>query len=212
MLLGERIRRLRRRAGLTQVQLGTKIDCSQQLIQRIESGSIKNSLIINQIANYFNVDVIWLQHGKGLNPFSKERIPAGHIPIIDPKDVYEWVSAPDSEKVKYIDIITSPNLDSEKRYYALRINDMSMLDDLKLFKPDNLIIVDPTPLTKDIKTGDYLVFGIPGIQEAVLRKMAIRDNKVFLEPLNLNYDIQPMPKNFLLFGVVVEVRIQIRKS
>lgn len=65
MTLGERIRELRKKHGLSQEQLADKLNVSRQAVQKWESGvNEPNIETIKCIASYFQVDYGYLLNGK----------------------------------------------------------------------------------------------------------------------------------------------------
>ena len=69
--LSTRLRQARRFANLTQIQLTERINASfdagvtQPAIQRIESGKVKSTRYIAQIASVCGVNALWLATGQG---------------------------------------------------------------------------------------------------------------------------------------------------
>ncbi|MFD0765809.1 helix-turn-helix domain-containing protein [Mucilaginibacter lutimaris] len=56
--LGERIREIREKKGITQKQLAHSIDKDQQSIQRLETGKINPSIFyLNEVANGLGIDL-----------------------------------------------------------------------------------------------------------------------------------------------------------
>jgi transcriptional regulator with XRE-family HTH domain len=66
--IGNRIKALRRRDGLTQEQLGEAIGLTFSGVSSIEKGVSKNPEKLLQIAKYFNVNYEWLLSGDGEVP------------------------------------------------------------------------------------------------------------------------------------------------
>lgn len=63
MSIGERVREVRKRCHLTQVQLAELIGTSQQALASIESGETQNTSYLLSIARSLNVDPFWLESG-----------------------------------------------------------------------------------------------------------------------------------------------------
>lgn len=61
--LSERLKETRRKIGLTQAELGTRIGVSQNAIQKIENGETKEPRNILQLAEALGVNPHWLQFG-----------------------------------------------------------------------------------------------------------------------------------------------------
>lgn len=65
MTLGERLKKAREHAGLTQKQLEEKSGVPQQMISKIENGYQKRCSYIVELADACGVRPQWLQMGKG---------------------------------------------------------------------------------------------------------------------------------------------------
>lgn len=84
--LGERIKELRLKCGMTQKELGKRVSMSQANLSELENGNFSGSSYIPQIAKVFNVDSYWLATGVG-KPHKNEvneDAPPAYNQIIDP--------------------------------------------------------------------------------------------------------------------------------
>ena len=72
MSVGERIREIRKRCKLTQVQLAELIGTSQQALASIENGETQNTSYLLSIARSLNVDPFWLESGVEESSFRAE--------------------------------------------------------------------------------------------------------------------------------------------
>lgn len=102
MTLGERIRELRKKHGLSQEQLADKLNVSRQAVQKWESGvNEPNIETIKCIACYFQVDYGYLLNGKAPDPPLKEGK--------EKNDEYTVVSRPKNNRliIYYIFLIIS---------------------------------------------------------------------------------------------------------
>jgi len=61
--VGKRIRRIRRKLGLTQAQFGKRLGVIRESIARYEAGSIPRLRLLNEIAKLGGVSVAWLLQG-----------------------------------------------------------------------------------------------------------------------------------------------------
>ena len=61
--VGKRIRRIRRKLGLTQAQFGKRLGVIRGSIARYEAGSIPRLRLLNEIAKLGGVTVAWLLQG-----------------------------------------------------------------------------------------------------------------------------------------------------
>lgn len=64
--LNDRIKLLRKKLGLTQVDFGAKVGISGGAVSQIESGSnVPSEPVIRAISREFGVDYVWLKTGEG---------------------------------------------------------------------------------------------------------------------------------------------------
>lgn len=63
MSLAERVRKKRKELDLTQVQLAEKTGLTQQAINKIEDGSVKETKSIIELAIALSCDPLWLKTG-----------------------------------------------------------------------------------------------------------------------------------------------------
>ena len=64
MSIGDRVRKARKKNGLTQQQLGELIGTSQQAIFKIENGGTYTTSYLIPIAKCLGVDPFWLESGE----------------------------------------------------------------------------------------------------------------------------------------------------
>lgn len=77
----ERIKEVRKYAGLTQEKFGEKLGLKQSQIRDIESGKQKVSIYLSEeIEKNFNISSVWLIFGKG-NMLALSEIPTSSEPI-----------------------------------------------------------------------------------------------------------------------------------
>lgn len=62
--IGERVKELRKKAGLTQEELGTRINSNQAVIQKIENGKSKMPRVLPELASFFQVNPGWILFGQ----------------------------------------------------------------------------------------------------------------------------------------------------
>ncbi|OBX36953.1 HTH-type transcriptional regulator PrtR [Halomonas elongata] len=65
MSIGDRVRRARKKAGLTQKELGDKVGLKQATISGLEKGDSRSSAYLVQIARICGVNADWLATGEG---------------------------------------------------------------------------------------------------------------------------------------------------
>ena len=117
---GARLKFARKVRGISQIELAKKVGISQQGVQRLEVGKVKNTRRLVQIAYFLDVSLEWLMFGEGVPPVKSH--------INDPYFWLELLRLPifaweDSAKV----LEFSSNV-KEKRYFSLLMQDKSMLN------------------------------------------------------------------------------------
>jgi transcriptional regulator with XRE-family HTH domain len=65
MEFSERVKKAREHAGLNQAELAKATGLTQQMVSRIESGTVKGSTAVNRIAMTCKVNPFWLSDGIG---------------------------------------------------------------------------------------------------------------------------------------------------
>ncbi|HEF7268402.1 TPA: helix-turn-helix transcriptional regulator [Yersinia enterocolitica] len=95
MELSERLKKARKAAKLTQVQLGERAGVTQAAIQKIEAGKVEKTGYLVALANALNVDPQWLS-GEATNPDSNSK-PYKSDSSIPPESEWGSVDAWDSD-------------------------------------------------------------------------------------------------------------------
>lgn len=157
MNLGERMKRIRLKKGITLLEIANKLNKTEATIQRYESGNIKNlkSDTIEMLANSLGVEPAYLM---GWIPEDEEIMTSSkyiHLPTaisaglpfeIDGVTNYDTISMPDELMGKYAghkDIIIS------------KINGDSMD---KLMHDGSFIAIKPLSSVDSLNNGDIVVF------------------------------------------------------
>ena len=200
--LGEKIKNLREKRGLTQRNLALKLDTSNATISRIEKNQVTpDTITLNKIASFFGVTVDFLL-GESTTPQKKSikkvsiygTIPAG-IPteMIDESYIDDW---------EEIDTNSfNPNFD----YLGLKVKGDSMYPEFR--EGDTLIL----RVQNDCTSGDYCAVSINNT-ECTFKKVLKQTNGITLQPLNpvyepvfySNKEVVEIP--IVILGVLVEVR------
>ncbi len=222
MSIGSRIREARKKSGLTQAQLGSKVGMVQATISELETGESAGTTNIASIAHALGVSALWLETGKGSPApsmpavkFDQNVAPATlgsrAIPVISAiqAGAMREITIPYSLGDGYATVFVD---DSYSQWaFALEIEGDSMLPK---FEPGDIVIIEPewTP-----RPGEY-VAAKNGKQEATFKKYRQRGtdtagNDIFeLVPLNENYPILRSDETPLaIIGVMAEYRQKARK-
>lgn len=143
MSIGDRVRRARKSAGLTQAQLGKVVGVRQATISELEKGESRSSAYLVQIAHACGVNTEWLATGKGdmygatnsePPPSSGQSNVSEAPPLLGMVPEISWVQAGSFTEVCFVDL----DPDSTNWYprppncgpntFALKVVGESMLD------------------------------------------------------------------------------------
>lgn len=210
--VGIQIKQFRKEKGLKRQQVALKAKIGVDYLGKIERGERSPNLgVLGRIANALDVKLIDLlsitpsfaEHGVpfpiddwGLHKLGEAR----PVPRIGWAKAGSWDEASDSgfepgdaDEWIYSDC-RGPNV------FALRVNGDSMLPE---FEDGEVIVVDPS---RKPESGDYVVAGLSGDNEATFKQLKISGKKTILHALNPAYpDIELGPELPAgIVGVVVE--------
>ncbi|AEG00306.1 helix-turn-helix domain protein [Methylomonas methanica MC09] len=178
--MGARVRYYRERLGLSQDELALRVGAAQQTIQSLESGKIRKSTFLPQIAKTLGVDFDTLLFGK-LQPASiKASKPllmatARRVPLFSTRDC-EWVQAflqdqsVQSPSGKWVSMDYSlPFAESGSRLFALKLglSDEAFQPE---FKPGDQLVIDPDA---PIQPSDPVVVFKPGADRLNLNRYRV---------------------------------------
>lgn len=218
--IGDRVKEIRQRRGITQKELASSSGVSQQMISKLESGKSTETAGIVQLARALRVAPDWLADGTGApeEPSGKvaEGLPAisaiqnvtpgpdirGQVPLIS------WVQA--GHAMEVVDLLhpgdgfewVSVTCPIKRHTYALKVSGDSMAPD---FPPGILIIVEPE---MEADPGDFVI-AKNGDEEATFKQLVKDSGRWFLKPLNERYPIIPL-EGFTVIGVVREAVRRLR--
>lgn len=197
--VGDRLKKARKYAGMTQVELAKAIDAKQGAISDLENGRNNSSTKLVQMAICTGVSAEWLSTGKG------------EMTIADKdKSIAQAINAHNDSVVSSIFEPTyGENGDS---IYWIKIEDSSMAPE---FRPEELILINPE-LTPE--PGDYVIALKKDAQEMTFRKWrscgfdeAIGQEYSQLVSNNPDFPtIDSRHTSFEICGVAIEHRIKLR--
>lgn len=193
-MLGENIKKNRKKNKIGQVELAQKLNVSNGVISLWENNLRTPDIeTIKKIALALNVSVDEL-----IDDEKPNRIPVlGSIPAGVPIEMVEDI-------VDYEDI--SPEmLVGDKKYFALKVKGDSMSPK---FLDGDVVIVKKQA---DCDSGEFCIVAVNG-DDATFKKVLKKENGIILQPLNSNYEplifdqeqIEKLPVRVL--GKVVEIR------
>ena len=169
------MRRARKKAGLTQKELGDAVGVKQATISGLEKGDSRSSAYLVQIARVCGVNADWLATGNGEMEGSVTPHPAmlesnvapppkleGYVPVIS------WVQAGSWTEVCNVDAVSEEMVPrppgSSDRTFALRVKGQSKVPK---YEPGLIIYVDPEVLPFD---GDDVVAVLTESNEATFKQ------------------------------------------
>lgn len=156
-----------------------------------------NSLL--PIADYFGITLNQLM---GIDPLNSELLVGKYsskrelwtqVPIINWEQVIDW------PKVTFQHVI-STDLVLNKNPFALVVQEVNW----EGFFPNSVLIVDQVNMPEH---RDYAVVLKNGQKRASLKQILMDDDKIYLRPLNKDYQTQIMDNSFRIIGVVMQIRI-----
>lgn len=212
--LGERLRRARVAAGLSQQELAAKSGVRQETISNIERGRNKGSKFIARIARALGVEAYELDTGRqdlspiatasdagNVSPGPRVR---GAVPLISWVQAGSWrgvLENLEGEIVEQIDTTAPIN----RFTYALRVQGDSMVSPSgpDSFPEGTIIIIEPE---LEARTGDFVVVRHPGAgdTETTFKRLVRDGDRFFLQPLNPRYPMMELPKGAAICGVLRE--------
>ncbi len=194
--LGERIKLVRVKAGLTQAELAKKLGITYPTVNKYERGHrIPDAALLSHMAKLFTCDPGWLLTGEtALHVMASvpKAISVVQIPLISkvPDDFPERVS---EEIAGYISL---PNIPQGAYSIIVRGDNMSPSirdGDYVIFVPD-----------EDIKNGDIIVVNDEW-GESILRRYRRKKSKSLLVSDNPEYQAGALNKNHKIIGRVIAV-------
>ncbi len=214
MTIGERFKKLREEAGLSQEEFGEKLGVTRQAIYQIEKGLRTPGIkFIKKTSDVFNVPISYFLDEESLTISSSEKlyllsiinslnqserekvldflyklkgIPVKKIPVLG----YVRAGEPleinsDKEPIKYLEL---PYEEVKNAQYALIVKGESMKNK-GIFEGDYLLINE----NLQFENGDLVVAIINGM--ATFKILRIENERIFLKPANNDFKEIELNKN-----------------
>lgn len=202
-MLSTEIKRLRKRSGLNQYELGELVDMSQASVASWENGSRKPSPdMIVKLAKVFGVstdelleandEISGIVEGKALRVPVLGSIPAG-VPIEAIEDILDWEEVPADWGR------------GGKEYFALKVHGNSMLPE---YRDGDVVIFRKADTCESGQDCAVMANG----DDATFKRVKWSPKGVMLQALNPDYDSYVYTSkeweesNGRILGVVVELR------
>lgn len=194
MSLNERIIKSRQAVGLTQDQLATLCGLTQQALQAIEVGKIKQPRRIEKIAKALNVTPEWLLFGS-TKSFMQS---CDQIPLFLFKDISAFIR--EKSSVAPIDKIYIALKGGSLKSFAFKIEK----DYSSFFIKDDIVVIDPTKKPNHL---DYVLIIKDDVP--ILGKYFEVDGNCLLTPIDAHlHTITDLPK--CVFAGVATQRLTIQ--
>jgi SOS-response transcriptional repressor LexA len=177
MVISERIKKRRKKLGLTQAALAEMVGIAQQSLQSIESGKIEKPRKIKELAEALQTTPEFLLFGVGEIDNATVVASAGnYLPLISMVQAGVWT---DIQEVAPLDVELYPcPIKCSKRSFIVKVEGESMLPD---FRPGDLIYVDPDA---QVENSSYVVARLDDENQATFKQLVIDGNKKYLKALN----------------------------
>lgn len=202
MTIGNRIRRARKEASLSQVEL-TKL-CGwdhQSRVSMYERGEREPSLNdIKTLAKALGCSITWLVTGDAYY-VGKTQTSSKTVPLISWVQAGEWQDTHDPYTPGDGDRLVPITVNASDRSFALTVRGDSMLPD---FPEGSTIIVDPE---KEAVNGSFVIVRLDDSQEATFKQLVCDAGNVYLKPLNPRYPIITINGSATICGVVRQMLV-----
>lgn len=196
MTIADRIKLAMEARGIKQQELAEAGGIKQQTLSKLLKSGDFTTKALPEFAKKLEVDIVWLQFGKGNIPDFCRSIPPDHLPIILWTDAVNFPSVKITDKTPSI-LKTQNATDS---CYALEIQNDMMCRRLMSFQPGTKIIVNP-----DLKPNnfDYVVAYESGADVAFMRRYVKDGLQIQLNALNSQYRNIMLTDTVKILGVVI---------
>lgn len=213
--VGKRLKKARKYAGMTQVELADSVDSKQGAISDLEGGRNNSSTKLVQMALVLGVSAEWLSTGAGeMVAVSDDLVtPAPHmIPVLSYAEVLDWfikkaktIEASEFEPVR-------GDYDSPESLYWVRIDDNSMAS---AFNTPDLVLMR---IEQPPQPGDYVLAFVKESVSVIFRKWRSKGadtatGRSYAQLIAVDPDypvVDSRYDNFKVLGIALEHRIKLR--
>ena len=212
--VGERLKKARKYAGMTQVDLARAVGAKQGAISDLENGRNHSSTKLVQMAVCIGVDAEWLSTGKG-EMINRAKNYLSHsknnnvimCPIYNSEQIKKVISNDKADSIFFEPIIKQAN----ENNYWLVLDDDSMQP---TFMTSHLVLINPALMPEP---GDYVI-AVDAAEQALFRKWrdcgfdeSTGQNYTQLIALNSDYPtIDSRFTTFKIYGVATEHRVKLK--
>ena len=206
MTLGERLKKARTKKNLTQAELANAVGIKQQAVQRIESGKVKSTGYIVQLARVLTITPEWLALGEETHSLSISESSATYhvsgkasgVPVLQ----WDDVKLVDQLPLKIAPTKSLAVMGAVK-CFALQVKDNSMTSSHTgelSFQKNDYIVIDAG---KQPKTNDFVIAKFPDSAQLAFRQFVNEEKGTALKALNTHYSMTRLTPTIKICGVVI---------
>jgi SOS-response transcriptional repressor LexA len=209
MKLKERLKRARKDKGLSQAQLAELLNVSQAAIQSLESGRVKSTTFLLELANKLDVTPEWLVGDEDTGNILHLNLPTGSIvkslPFLKLDEIKQWIAhgiLPTNVGTIHMSTdLTHIN----KKGFVIEVHGDAMVsaaEPSKSLFPGEYAAIDPE---RPINDGDVVLVEIN--QKDIKLRQYMRDgSESILIAFNPSYPLIPVNSDINFLGVVVSTQ------
>jgi len=201
--LSDNLKALMREVGITVTELARQTDVGQPVIHRMASGETDNPKVgsLSPIAKFLNVNISQLI---GDEPLPEDRFTGSHNPFYrswSKLPLLSWEQAavwPDKKLPNEIESYISTEAIISDKAFAVKMEDSTMLP---RYAEGTILIIEPTITPRN---NDYAAVVVGGENRMQFKQALYDGNDLYLKPLNPDFQIRNVGKNYRLLGTLVQ--------
>lgn len=213
--VGKRLKKGRKYAGMTQIELADAVDTKQGAISDLENGRNSSSTKLVQMALVLGVNVEWLSTGAGemvAATNDKSTLTPHMIPVLNYTETLDWLIKKDKTNLASEFEPVQKQYDNPENLYWTIIDDSSMAP---AFNVPDLVLMSTELLPQP---GDYVLAFEKKSESVMFRKWRpkgtdIATSKLYSQLIAINPDypaIDSRSNDFDVLGVALEHRIRLK--
>lgn len=208
----DRLKEIRESRGLSQKALANMVGLTPSAIQSLESGRVKSTTYLIEIAEKLKVDPDWLKGGRtSINNFTKSmpELSLKALPLLTIHEVTPWVVQGILPSNVRRTIMSNETIEISNKGFALEVEGDAMIsieEPANSLFPGDTVVIDPEekPTSGDFVLVKYENGGLK------IRKYTKDGTEEILEPLNRRYPLALIEKDMDILGVVMFKQKRIR--
>ena len=204
--LGDRIKMLREKIGISQSELGRRVDLSRASISQYELGAVSEMKMTQLIkmSRALGVDPEELATGVPSAKASLNRSEISFVPVLSLDEIQSSarVNVFQDDKRKFV--ATNQKLHNG---FAIELTDDEMVSSDSIYKIGGFVVFDSDAKPE---SGDAVLVKTKDLSYPLFRSLRITGNRHLLRPLNPQYPaIEATPEDYEVLGVAKQFTISI---